>query len=244
MRRCRVMSAVNGVDVFVSRFLFLVMLVGVLVSGCSLSDDPEEAATSDGPAPSATTVDGATTSTLSTTVIVAAPSTTSIVPATTTTTQPPATTTTTYYASTPSLYPPDPLASGGASGSGCSPGAGPLPAGVWFGYVSTGNPTTLQFDLACWYFGDVAWDIAAARGDTADNDYYVVNDNPTLRTVPVSVGAVVHHINETSTAHDPIAYPEWLLEPPGYLACPFDFCPLWLYVNGGEVTEIVEQYVP
>ncbi|MEN8040417.1 MAG: hypothetical protein ABFR95_02840 [Actinomycetota bacterium] len=136
------------------------------------------------------------------------------------------------------------MSTDGASGSGCSPGAGSLPSGVWFGYVTAGNPTSLQFDLACWYFGDLAWEIADTYGDTAENDYYIVNQNPTLRTVPVASGAVVHHIDPASIGHDPISYPDWLLEPAGYLTCPFDFCPLWLYVNDGEITEILEQYVP
>ena len=29
-----------------------------------------------------------------------------------------------------------------------------------------------------------------------------------------------------------------------YAECPGEFCGVWLYVNDGVVTEIVEQYVP
>ena len=149
-----------------------------------------------------------------------------------------------YYVVTGTLYPPDAVDGAGASGSGCAPGSGSLPEGVWFGYASAGNATSVQLDLACWYFGDLAWEIAGTFGETAENDYYIVNENPTFRTVPVAPGAVVHHIDPMSIEHDLISYPDWLLEPPGYLMCPFEFCPLWLYVNDGVVTEVLEQYVP
>jgi len=172
---------------------------------------------------STTSVTEGTTTTLGSVTTTTVAATTTVATSSTTTTAPTTTTTTVYYAAAVSLYP---------------------PAGVWFGHVSAGAPTSVQFDLACWYFGDLAWEVADTYGDTAENDYYVVNQNPTLRTVPVGPGAVVHHIDAMSLGHDPIPYSDWLLEPEGYLTCPFDFCPLWLYVNDGEVTEIVEQYVP
>ncbi|MEN8238934.1 MAG: hypothetical protein ABFR53_07010 [Actinomycetota bacterium] len=216
------------------------------LGGCSLVTGPSEESTTHIPEGATTSIVHVETTIAATTTVppttTTAPEVSTTVPVTTTV---PATTTTTiYFATADSLYPPESLSSDGASGSGCSPGSGALPSGVWFGYATAGNATSLQFDLACWYFGDLAWEIAATYGETAENDYYVVNQNPTLRTVPVATGAIVHHINASSTAHDPMAYADWLLEPEGYLSCPFDFCPLWLYVNGGEVTEILEQYVP
>ncbi len=49
-------------------------------------------------------------------------------------------------------------------------------------------------DYVQFFMGKQAWTEAAKRGDTAENDYYVVNDNPKLRTFPVSadVEIVLH----------------------------------------------------
>jgi len=216
------------------RFSLVVSFVALIASACgSGGESTSESSPGSSQPPMATTVAVSTTE---------PPETTTTMPPTTTATI--ATTTTVYFAATESLYPPESMASDGASGSGCAPGAGALPSGVWFGYVNAGDPSSLQFDLACWYFGELAWDVADGYGETAENDYYVVNQNPTLRTVPVSGDTVVHHIDPASIGHDPISYLDWLLEPPGYLECPFGFCPLWLFVNEGEVTEILEQYVP
>ena len=30
----------------------------------------------------------------------------------------------------------------------------------------------------------------------------------------------------------------------GYIPCPGEFCSVWLYVNNGNVTEVLEQYLP
>lgn len=225
----------------------LAVVTGMVLAACSAGsgdgvDSPaqttiQESVTSSVPITTTDTtapVPPATTTTTATTTSEAA----------TTTSEATTTTVSVHYATDPSLYPPESMSGDGASGSGCSPGGGSLPAGVWFGYVTAANATSVQFDLACWYFGEIAWDVAATYGDTAENDYYIVNQNPTLRSVPVTSGAIVHHIDAASIGHDPISYTEWLLGPPGYLECPFGYCPLWLYVNDGEVTEIVEQYVP
>lgn len=41
-----------------------------------------------------------------------------------------------------------------------------------------------------------------------------------------------------------VPFADWPVDPTGYTPCPGDFCGVWLFVNGGEVTEILEQYVP
>jgi hypothetical protein len=227
-----------------ARGVAMVVVVGVALVACSGGTD-----TSLGAESSIATSDPAASvipSTIASSAVVE-PTTTMVpttIAATTTVSPTTATTTTVYYLATPSFYPPESLSPDGASGSGCSHGAGALPNGVWFGYITAGGATWLEFDLACWYFGDLAWEIADTYGDTAENDYYIVNQNPTLRTVPVATGTTAHHIDPMSVGHDPHPYRDWLFEPPGYLECPFGFCPLWLYVNDGKVTEILEPYVP
>lgn len=151
-----------------------------------------------------------------------------------------------YTVGVPTLFPPDPLTgSKGASGSGCEPGAGDLPGGVWFGYVRQANASGIAFDLACFFFGDAAYVEGGADGVEVDDDYYVRNVNPTLRSVAVPSAATVHHIDATGDlGFMAVQFADW--PPPGfsYIPCPGDFCGVWLYVNGGTVTEIVEQYVP
>ena len=147
-----------------------------------------------------------------------------------------------FTVGTPSLQPPEPLeGSGGASGSGCNPGPGELPDGVWFGMVESVTASTVELDLACFYFGDIAYDIGDDRGEEVDNDYIIVNDNPALRTVPVRPGATVHEL--TSVDFVSTAFEDWPAVADGP-SCPGETCIVWLYVNAGQATEIVEQFVP
>lgn len=233
----------------------LALLLAVLViAACDSSDD------SQGTAATSTTVasesTGATTmppsTGVTTTTTTVAPATTA--PTTTATTIPPTTTTaptttTTsggpYVVGAPGLYPLAPLpGSDGAGGSGCTPGAGPLPDGVWFGYVKAIGAASVDLDLACFYFGDIAYTEGAEDGEEVNNDYYVRNVNPTLRTVPVGVAATVYEIDAGSVGFLTVPFADWPVDPAGYIACPSDWCGVWLFVNGDEVTEILEQYVP
>ncbi len=192
----------------------------------------------------------------------AAPTTTTVVgsaPTTITVTSTPTTTTTVgstpttpessgpYRVTDPArLTPPDPLpGSGGAAGSGCAPGTEDLPDGVWYGYVTEIRPDSVVFDLACFFFGDVAWEKAAETGEEAPNDVWIVNENPRLRTLEVAGDAVVWSITADPTlGRQGVAFGDWPTSPNTYIPCPGEFCGVWLYVNGGRVTEIGEQYLP
>jgi hypothetical protein len=119
-----------------------------------------------------------------------------------------------------------------------------LPDGVWFGYVLAKGSASVEFDLACFYFGDIAYTKGAEDGEEVNNDYYVRNQNPTTRTVPVETTATVYEIDATSTTFVPVPFSAWPLDPTAYIACPSNWCGVWLFVNGGVTTEILEQYVP
>ncbi|MEA3511548.1 MAG: hypothetical protein U9R51_08950 [Actinomycetota bacterium] len=168
--------------------------------------------------------------------------------AVTTTTTAPTTTTTAggpYVVGTPELCPGAPRpGSGGAGGSGCSPGAGPLPDGVWFGFVDAIGATTIDFDLACLYTGDSAIAKGAEDGVEVDIDYYIRNNNPALRTVPVATTGAVYEIEATTIDFLTVAFADWPVDPAGSIACPSNWCGVWLFVNGGEATEILEQHSP
>ena len=240
------------------RTLAIIMLLVVLAAGCSTSGDGPDVA-----APESTSTTGSTAATSTSTTATTAPTTTTVVTTTTsaptttavTTTTVAATTTTTavttttsggpYVVGNPELYPLAPLpGSDGAGGSGCAPGAGSLPNGVWFGYVHARGATSVEFDLACFYFGDIAYTKGAEDGDEVNDDYYVRNQNSTTRTVPVQPDATVYEIDAMSIGLVPVPFSAWPLDPAGYIACPSDWCGVWLFVNGGVTTEILEQYVP
>jgi hypothetical protein len=70
--------------------------------------------------------------------------------------------------------------------------AAQLEDGRHFGYIKAveleTSPATLEFDLAYLLKGEEANHEAAKRGypTPVDNDYFIVNDNPRLRTLPLA----------------------------------------------------------
>jgi hypothetical protein len=105
----------------------------------------------------------------------------------------------------------------------------------------------VRFDLAYFYRGPRAEQEAAERGDEVVSGYYIVNDNPRLRTLPVAEDVEVEYIPASLCCElQPGAIDAWLeavLE-----TNPTDYggtnVPWWFTVEGGEVTRIVQQYLP
>jgi hypothetical protein len=119
-----------------------------------------------------------------------------------------------------------------------------LPDGAWFGYVVAKSATEIDFDLACFYFGDIAYTEGAADGEEVTNDYYVRNANPTLRTIPVAPAVTVYELDAGFVGFLTIPFSGWPVDPSAGLSCPSTSCQVWLFVNGGDVTEILEQFTP
>jgi len=135
----------------------------------------------------------------------------------------------------------------GVQGSGCSPGSDELPSGIWFGYLVTKGTHSVTFDLACLLGPPASLPYLTQDDLDADVDWYVRNDNPKLREVPVADGAVVYQLDGNADFYLTVAFADWPL--PGHTyssvgTCPGAGCPVWLYVNGGVVTEIMERYFP
>lgn len=166
-------------------------------------------------------------------------------PTTTTTAPPPPPPEPTYSVDTGDFFP-DPFpGSGGAHGSGCVADPGTLPNGVWFGFAEGFAGGTVTFDLACFFTGAQAEAEAAADGTEAF-DFYIRNQNPATYGESLAADVRVWFVDGTSTD---VMFPTEI--PPGswphpdsYLSCPGDYCSVWLYVNGGRVTALVEQYLP
>lgn len=163
-----------------------------------------------------------------------------------------------YTTETLGLFPPSLEGSDGAAGSGCAPGTTSLPDGAWFGFARGRTTTSIFLDLACFWTGERANEVALANGETdvpVPNDYYISNVSNRLRELTVDPDVPVVHLDYTSAdvddPHVVIRFDQWGAQA-DYLDCDFSdpepdvapFCPVWLYINSGVVTEVVEQYVP
>ena len=112
---------------------------------------------------------------------------------------------------------------------------------------SDGGMTRVRFDLAYFYQGARAEREAAERGDEVVSGYYIVNDNPRLRTMPLADDVEVEYIPSSQCcelqAGDVDAWVEAVLE-----TNPTDYAgtnaPWWLTVEGGRITLIEQQYLP
>jgi hypothetical protein len=120
--------------------------------------------------------------------------------------------------------------SGGMYGSGCSPGSDTLPDGIWFGAWASIASTTAQFDLMC-------------IGPGLEGHDDVTNSSTRLRPVTIDPNALVYRMGDDGAHWDLVPYGEWLTLPISR-PCGGTHCPIWLYVNNGRVTEIVELWFP
>lgn len=112
---------------------------------------------------------------------------------------------------------------------------------------SENGKARVRFDLAYFYKGERAEREAAERGDEVVSGYYIVNDNPRLRTLPVADEVEVEYVPSSQCCElqpgDIDAWVEAVLE-----ANPTDYpganAPWWLTVEGGRITRIEQQYLP
>lgn len=150
-----------------------------------------------------------------------------------------------------------PTGTTGATGSP-SPSVVPeLEDGRHFGFIQSVDPDagTMAFDLAYWLTGEEAAEAAAEHGDEVPppNDYYVVNDNPKLRTLQLADDARILLLDWDRCCDETIE-PDLELfadvisqggfvKVDGQLYYGTDGS-YWLTVNGGVVERIEEQYRP
>jgi hypothetical protein len=114
---------------------------------------------------------------------------------------------------------------------------------------------TLTFDLIEFLTGDAAkkaWQKAnpGSGQDGPDNDYFIVNDNPKLRTLPVAdpVQLLVLDLSAGGVATKPIAF----ADAPAYFASVkpdpsvhrLTWTPFWITVKNGQITKMEEQFLP
>jgi hypothetical protein len=122
----------------------------------------------------------------------------------------------------------------GPSGSGCAPGPASLPDGWWYGNLHGSVGHEVTFDLACYYIGAAAEKEAADRGQQVDDDFYIVNDQSTLRTLALKPAATAACVTPGGGLTSAPCSPN---DVKGQWA-------VWLRVQNHAVDRIVEQYSP
>lgn len=229
--------------------VFLVVMALALAALATACGDDDVFGTTTAPSTTEGTEPTSSTTAPPTTTTAEPPSSSTSATSTTTTTTTSTTTTapeTVYLVDTTDFFP-DPFpGSNDAHGSGCvTPGFDALPNGVWFGFAEGVGGGVITFDLACFFTGPAAVAAATADGEEAF-DFYIRNKVATTFAVPIAGDARVWYIDMVSgdvTSPTEIPLASWP-DPDSYQDCPDDYCSVWLYVNGGRVTGIVEQYLP
>jgi hypothetical protein len=133
-----------------------------------------------------------------------------------------------------------------AHGSGCVAGGNELPDGIWFGFATSVTADTVTLDLACFWTGEAA-DAAAIADGAEPLGFHVRNENPTTRTMARDASGTAYWLDGAAAEIVPLAIPmvDWpVIVGAAYQECPSDHCAVWLYINDGVVTELVEQYLP
>lgn len=127
--------------------------------------------------------------------------------------------------------------------------------GRFFCYVTSarweGDTPELTVDYAQLLTGDEAAAAATAAGEESPppNDYFILNENPRLRTFPVDVGPSVRMTSSAEGTRPEgyeMAFSEWY---DAYSGMSGSFpairdVPYWIEIENGTVVRIEEQYLP
>lgn len=110
-------------------------------------------------------------------------------------------------------------------------------------YLKTVEPyqRTITFDLVQWYGGADAAREAAKDHLEADNDYYIRNINPSLRTLPVLAAATIT-VNQLTGSNQGV--PVTLAKLSTWFPRTSPGPMFWITVRHGQVSVIGEQWVP
>jgi hypothetical protein len=225
-----------------------ILLLLLLLAACG--DDSGTGWTSTTPvtAPSTSTTAGPDTTGTTGTTIVTTTSETTTTAAPTTTVAPTTTAATQYTIDTATFLPPVFGAAGDPNGSGCILYGDVLLDGVWFGFAKAVSNGVITFDLGCFFTGaaaDAAANADYGGTDGAEEGFHIRNQNPKTFPVTIAPTAQVYYVDQAGPTWFPELIPlaSWP-STTSWLPCPGDSCAVWLYVNGGQATGIVEQYLP
>jgi hypothetical protein len=134
-----------------------------------------------------------------------------------------------------------PMNANGTALSGCSPGSSDsLPDGVWYGVVKEWGDDSFSFDLACLYHRkspEWAAYMDSLGPEEPQNEYPTSNDNAGLRELPLAQSAVFW-------SADYMSFPDGSAAPYSEVQSGWAKSDYYVYVNNGEVTEVVKVYYP
>jgi hypothetical protein len=119
---------------------------------------------------------------------------------------------------------------------------------------TSAEPATVKYDLAYFLTGEEAVQAAKEHGDEAPppNDYYIVNDNPRLRTAPLAADVDLVFLDWDHCCD--VTFPASLTD----FARALDegemridhhvykgrLSPYWLIARDGQIVRVEEQYLP
>ena len=109
-----------------------------------------------------------------------------------------------------------------------------------------GAPASMRFDLAEFLTDEAAQDAAEEHGDEATDGYYIVNDNPRLRTLPVAGDVQVRYIPMSACCDLVPGTWDQFVEAANATA-PTDLdasAPWWITVRDEQIVRIEQQYLP
>jgi hypothetical protein len=115
-----------------------------------------------------------------------------------------------------------------------------------FARSAKASPASLRFDLAEFLTDEAAQDAAEEHGDEATDGYYIVNDNPRLRTLPVADAVRVRYIPVSACCDLVPGTWEQFVEAVNATA-QTDLeasAPWWITVRDEQVVRIEQQYLP
>jgi DNA polymerase III delta prime subunit len=118
--------------------------------------------------------------------------------------------------------------------------------------IESGSAPVIVADYAQMLTGDAAAAAAAANGDESPppNDYYILNSNKLLRNLKVKPGISVNVATNSDGTSDPtghlVTFANWAAN----FSAPTDQneavreAPYWIWVKGGTIVKIEQQYLP
>jgi hypothetical protein len=107
--------------------------------------------------------------------------------------------------------------------------------------------TRVRFDLAYFLTGEEGQQAAEDHDDEFVNGYYIVNDNPRLRTLPLADDVEVEYVPTDQCCElQPGNIDAWLESINETNPTDYDGknVPWWFTVEGGEITKIEQQWLP
>jgi hypothetical protein len=113
-------------------------------------------------------------------------------------------------------------------------------------YLPDGS-TRVRFDLAYFLTGEEGQQAAEDHDDEFVNGYYIVNDNPRLRTLPLADEVEVAYVPTDQCCElQPGNIDAWLESINETNQTDYDgtSVPWWFTVEGGEITKIDQQWLP